>query len=88
MKAGWKKAKLLRAMIALLALGLAWQPLSALLTLIGDPAVVSVYLQDSGMWRPILPARNRRPVLRLALLHPEDDGAHLCQQHPGQVASG
>lgn len=54
MKAGWKKTKLLRALIALLALGLAWQPLSALLTLIGDLAVVSAHLQDSGMWGPIL----------------------------------
>lgn len=54
MKAGWGRTKLLRALIALLALGLAWQPLLDLLTLIGDLAAVSVYLKNSGAWGPIL----------------------------------
>jgi uncharacterized membrane protein YdjX (TVP38/TMEM64 family) len=41
------------ALVGLLIIGLAWQPLADLLALLGDREAVIAYVQDSGPWGPV-----------------------------------
>lgn len=64
------KAKLLNTLplIALLALGVGWLPLSGLLSLASDEVTASAYLRDRGVWGMLLLALGQLLQVAIAVI--------------------